>query len=185
MTNTNAVKPEVFITEKFFDVVKVGSVSLSGQLAKVPRISLKKGEDAIEWTTDFYLAGMGWKICKAQKSGPPMLGGKKPKKPILNCNEELKGDKSEGYRGCQDETRSGRKCQDWSSQSPHKHTESPTNPKYSEFKLIKNYCRNPDGQPSIWCYTMDPKKRWELCNPVGLVKKKNGRYWMLSTVNSA
>lgn len=29
-----------------------------------------------------------------------------------------------------------------------------------------NYCRNPDGVESIWCYTTDPKKRWELCKPI-------------------
>jgi len=27
-----------------------------------------------------------------------------------------------------------------------------------------NYCRNPDGQPSIWCYTTDADSRWELCS---------------------
>ena len=27
--------------------------------------------------------------------------------------------------------------------------------------------RNPDGQAlSIWCYTTDKEKKWELCNPV-------------------
>jgi hypothetical protein len=29
-----------------------------------------------------------------------------------------------------------------------------------------NYCRNPDGVKSIWCYTTDSKKRWELCAPL-------------------
>merc|ERR1719336_2369439 len=29
-----------------------------------------------------------------------------------------------------------------------------------------NYCRNPDGEPRMWCYTTDPSKRWELCNPL-------------------
>ena len=27
-----------------------------------------------------------------------------------------------------------------------------------------NYCRNPDGEPHLWCYTTDRKKRWEICN---------------------
>ena len=26
-----------------------------------------------------------------------------------------------------------------------------------------NYCRNPDGERGLWCYTTDRKKRWELC----------------------
>eukprot|EP00913_Durusdinium_trenchii_P015843 g14889.t1 len=34
--------------------------------------------------------------------------------------------------------------------------------------LQANYCRNPDGQAaSIWCYTTDAQKKWELCDPVG------------------
>lgn len=33
--------------------------------------------------------------------------------------------------------------------------------------MIKNYCRNPDGEPSIWCYTVDKKSRWEHCVPLG------------------
>ena len=27
-----------------------------------------------------------------------------------------------------------------------------------------NYCRNPDGEPTAWCYTTDPASRWELCD---------------------
>ena len=29
-----------------------------------------------------------------------------------------------------------------------------------------NYCRNPDGEPTIWCYTTDSRKRWEFCDPL-------------------
>jgi len=29
-----------------------------------------------------------------------------------------------------------------------------------------NKCRNPDGGDTIWCYTMDKKKRWEYCDPI-------------------
>jgi len=28
-----------------------------------------------------------------------------------------------------------------------------------------NYCRNPDGEPAIWCYTTSRNKRWDYCNP--------------------
>ena len=28
-----------------------------------------------------------------------------------------------------------------------------------------NYCRNPDmGANTVWCYTTDSGKRWEVCN---------------------
>jgi len=29
--------------------------------------------------------------------------------------------------------------------------------------LSSNYCRNPDGEPTIWCFTTDPEKLWEFC----------------------
>jgi len=172
MTKTEAVVPEVFITEKFFDEVKIGDVTLSGQLKKVPSMPLKKGADTIEWTSDFYLAGKGWKICKTTKKKPPMPGKKKKKPAVPKCDEKLSGSKDSGYRGCQTRTKTGKVCQKWSSQSPHKHSRTPGSKKYGKFKLIKNYCRNPDGEKSIWCYTTDKKKRWEYCNPVGEIKKR-------------
>lgn len=33
-----------------------------------------------------------------------------------------------------------------------------------------NYCRNPDGGKTIWCFTTDPKKRWEYCLPLNVNK---------------
>eukprot|EP00105_Crassostrea_gigas_P023839 XP_011443863.1 PREDICTED: plasminogen [Crassostrea gigas] len=27
-----------------------------------------------------------------------------------------------------------------------------------------NYCRNPDNEPGVWCYTTNPKKRWDFCS---------------------
>lgn len=58
------------------------------------------------------------------------------------------------YSGKRNVTQSGRTCQVWSAQSPHSHG-------YTSYP--ENYCRNPDGEPSPWCYTTDPYKRWELC----------------------
>ena len=29
-----------------------------------------------------------------------------------------------------------------------------------------NYCRNPDGERTIWCYTTDSNSRWETCKPL-------------------
>ena len=58
------------------------------------------------------------------------------------------------YVGTRNITASGRTCQTWSSDSPHDHGYN---------NLPENYCRNPDGEPSPWCYTTDPAKRWEVC----------------------
>jgi hypothetical protein len=68
------------------------------------------------------------------------------------------------YRGAIAETITGRTCQAWAAQSPHSHSRTPNN--YPEFGLEgeHNYCRNPDGEPTAWCYTTDPGSRWELCD---------------------
>ncbi len=28
----------------------------------------------------------------------------------------------------------------------------------------ENYCRNPDGEPTLWCYTTDNETRWDYCD---------------------
>jgi len=38
-----------------------------------------------------------------------------------------------------------------------------------------NKCRNPDGAGTIWCYTTDPFKRWEYCEPVEWCKAKGDK----------
>jgi len=58
------------------------------------------------------------------------------------------------YDGCAWTTVSGRTCQPWASTTPHNHKHN---------SLLENYCRNPDGHTGPWCYTTDPKKRWEDC----------------------
>lgn len=80
------------------------------------------------------------------------------------CHEALLGTKDILYRGCQRKTRSGRTCQRWNSQTPHAHSNKPTD-KPNE-GLTSNYCRNPDHDMTIWCYTTDPKKRFEWCDPL-------------------
>jgi len=79
VTKTKTVKPEVFITEKFFDQLKIGGVKMDGKLKAKPRIDLNKSVDAIEWSSDFYLAGKGWKICKTNKKEAPMPGKRRKK----------------------------------------------------------------------------------------------------------
>jgi len=80
MTKTKAVKPETFETEKWFDYVKIGDVKWSGKLAKTPTMNLKKGVDAIEWSSDFFAATKGWKICKSRHKLPAIYKHS-PKKP--------------------------------------------------------------------------------------------------------
>jgi len=59
-------------------------------------------------------------------------------------------------------TVNGNECMNWLSQDPHEHSRVPDN--YPGFGLgDHNYCRNPDGEPTIWCYTTDPNVRWEFC----------------------
>ena len=29
-----------------------------------------------------------------------------------------------------------------------------------------NYCRNPDGEDTIWCYTTDSSIIWAYCDPI-------------------
>jgi len=74
------------------------------------------------------------------------------------------GDNGASYRGFQTRTRSGRECMRWDVQSPHAHDATPEN--YPNSGLVHNYCRNPDGKETIWCFTTDPTVTWELCDPV-------------------
>ena len=80
------------------------------------------------------------------------------------CDEKLYGDDSDGYRGCQSKTRSGDKCQKWNSQSPHKNSALKDHPNMGLGN--HNYCRNPDGEKTIWCYTTNSNDRWDYCDPL-------------------
>uniref|UniRef100_A0A671V2D1 Plasminogen n=1 Tax=Sparus aurata TaxID=8175 RepID=A0A671V2D1_SPAAU len=66
------------------------------------------------------------------------------------------------YRGITSETISGKRCQAWSSMTPHSHQKTPRN--FPNADLRRNLCRNPDGDRAPWCYTTDPRVRWEYCN---------------------
>ena len=58
-------------------------------------------------------------------------------------------------------TKSGKTCQKWSSETPHKPKHTPKDVE----DLDHNYCRNPDLDLSgPWCYTTDPDTRWEYCD---------------------
>jgi len=82
------------------------------------------------------------------------------------------------YRGTLSKTKSGLTCQAWTSQSPHKHSANSDNlfPDQNVGQA-SNYCRAADSSPDgPWCYTTDPKTRWEYCDvPVcGEVVVRNG-----------
>jgi len=81
----------------------------------------------------------------------------------LSCRETMT-DNGMDYIGCQSYTESGRACQKWADQYPQKH--SFVESWYSERHLGDHFfCRNPDGDTTIWCYTTDPTVRWEWCEP--------------------
>ncbi|XP_030631574.1 hepatocyte growth factor a [Chanos chanos] len=73
----------------------------------------------------------------------------------MRCN-------GEGYRGPMDHTESGKECQRWDSQRPHRHTYQPH--RHSGKGLDDNYCRNPNNDVRPWCYTMDKNTPWEYCD---------------------
>ncbi|XP_058502441.1 hepatocyte growth factor isoform X1 [Solea solea] len=73
----------------------------------------------------------------------------------MNCN-------GEDYRGPMDHTESGKECQRWDLDEPHKHLYHPK--RFPDKGLDDNYCRNPDGRHRPWCFTTDPNTPWEYCS---------------------
>nr|XP_006821452.1 PREDICTED: uncharacterized protein LOC102804529 [Saccoglossus kowalevskii] len=67
------------------------------------------------------------------------------------------------YRGVVNVTINGKTCQRWTSQDPHEHTRTPDIYRNSGIG-DHNYCRNPDNEASVWCFTTDPDSRWEYCD---------------------
>ena len=69
-----------------------------------------------------------------------------------------------GYNGTVNTTKSGKTCQRWSEQVPHKFI-LPSR-QYPEIAGNHNYCRNPGSKASDgpWCFTTDPDVRWEYCD---------------------
>ncbi|XP_029352647.1 plasminogen [Echeneis naucrates] len=100
-----------------------------------------------------------WEYCTVPSCGDEP----RPDDPMIPPEEEecYEGDGS-SYRGITSETISGKKCQAWSSMSPHNHEKTPQ--KFPTADLKRNFCRNPDGDRAPWCYTTDPGVRWEYCN---------------------
>jgi hypothetical protein len=67
------------------------------------------------------------------------------------------------YNGDISKTESGKTCQKWNLDEPHKPKHRPK--EVAEGGQIHNHCRNPDlDLAGPWCYTTDPERRWEYCN---------------------
>ena len=80
------------------------------------------------------------------------------------------GKNSTAYKGDHSVTRSGRTCQEWTSNSPHQSLyQDDFNFPLDGYSATsaKNYCRDPGGEEdgSPWCYTKDPLTEWEYCDP--------------------
>ena len=114
------------------------------------------------------LAGVGLLVVCCSSSSAMMMMGGGEETPAAgagaddSCDETLSGEKDAGYRGCQAKTVSGKTCQSWNLQTPHEHTKVLGEKGVGDH----NYCRNPDGEDTIWCYTTDADKRWESCEPL-------------------
>eukprot|EP00105_Crassostrea_gigas_P041126 XP_019925274.1 PREDICTED: plasminogen [Crassostrea gigas] len=60
------------------------------------------------------------------------------------------------YFGSMTVTIKGDPCQRWDSQTPHTH-------RFGGLSDQDNYCRNPDGEKVPWCYTTNPKNKYDYC----------------------
>ncbi|XP_051667056.1 plasminogen-like [Manacus candei] len=102
-----------------------------------------------------------WEYCTI----PPCDGREQESTDVpiqVPLTEECYRGKGQSYRGTTSITASGKKCQAWNSMFPHWHEKTPD--KFPDADLRDNYCRNPDGDNSPWCFTTDPNTLWEYCN---------------------
>ncbi|KAM4617640.1 prothrombin [Discoglossus pictus] len=119
--------------------------------------SYEEAREIKESTVETNIFWAKYTACEPQK--------KKPREALVQCIESewdcaING--GENYRGNISVTKSGRDCQYWSSNFPHR-TKYNDNT-HSNASLTQNFCRNPDNNPKgPWCYTRDPTKRWEEC----------------------
>ena len=79
-----------------------------------------------------------------------------------------------GYRGCKAKSKSGKRCRAWKSSSSE--SGEVTSSKYPGKGLEggHNYCRNPNGETGIWCYTSDSISSKEFCSGADYFEWKRG-----------
>ena len=75
------------------------------------------------------------------------------------------GTKLYDYVGSVSITNGDRTCQKWMDQVPHTHATTPAHlPFNTALEDIDNYCRSAWGDTIPWCFTTDPRVRWEYCD---------------------
>lgn len=87
-----------------------------------------------------------------------------PSQPLIKTGDSENCFKtfSELYQGTKSVTKSGLACQSWSVQEPHKHVlGKPEHFKDDSVLAASNYCRDPDGTGTPWCYL---NTYWEFCD---------------------
>ena len=69
------------------------------------------------------------------------------------------------YSGKVSVTDGARTCQQWSEQAPHAHPFNTSEffPLDDSVEGAVNYCRNVGGDGAPWCFTTDPRVRWQYC----------------------
>ncbi|KAL4238889.1 hypothetical protein ACF0H5_003596 [Mactra antiquata] len=78
------------------------------------------------------------------------------------------------YSGYVSTTITGRTCQRWDSRLPHSHNKVDNDAFPDDsVKDASNYCRDPMREEnSLWCYTTDPKTRWDFCRLIDTVSDR-------------
>ena len=99
----------------------------------------------------------------------------------MECRQTVAGP---DYTGTVHVTKTGKQCQEWSSNTPHIPSSSYTDDKFPDGsrEAASNYCRNPSGDSFVWCYTTDPDVRWEECD-VPLCSKSAAAYCTYRRIN--
>ena len=87
--------------------------------------------------------------------------------PVADCRISYSGFL---YTGQISQTENGLECQRWDSNTPHSHDNDRVElfpDDVTSLSDIENYCRNPDAENTLWCYTIDSvdeSRRWEFCD---------------------